>query len=86
MQCPHSQSTIYAAVPIEEAFEALLSGAGIRWGKNRYNGTNDPRRADFDERLHSDSGVKVECKANYKASETGNVAIEIDILEKSKAH
>jgi hypothetical protein len=72
--------------PIEEAFESLLTAAGIRWGKNPATGTNDPQRADYDEWMHSETGLLVECKANHAAQRTGNVAIEIDILDKSKAH
>lgn len=72
--------------PIEEAFESLLDGAGIRWGENPANGTNDPSRAFYDVWMHSSSGIKVEVKANHAAERTGNVCIEEDILDKSKAH
>jgi hypothetical protein len=72
--------------PIEFAFETLLTRAGIPFGRNPFNGTPDPRRAWYDHWLFTEDGLWVEEKANPAAKTTGNVAIEIDILDVSHAH
>jgi hypothetical protein len=72
---------------IEAAFEKLLTDAGIRWKRNPYTNTPDPRRALYDHEVLTSSGswLQVEEKGNHAARETGNCAIEEDILAKSEA-
>lgn len=68
---------------IEEAFETLLSDAGLPWARNPFTGTEDERRKDYDIRVGQ---ALVECKANPATTKTGNICLETDILENSKAH
>lgn len=67
----------------EEITEQILTNAGIAFERNPATGTDDPSRADYDHRLQK---FLIEEKYNLASKETGNIALEIDILERSKAH
>lgn len=68
---------------VEIAHEILFTEADIPFERNPATGTSDPSRAFYDYRL---GNLLLEVKGNPASNETGNVAIEVDILEVSKSH
>jgi hypothetical protein len=66
----------------EYAFEDLLTAAQISFSCNPANGTSNPSRADYDYVIDV---FLIEVKFHPAAEQTGNVAIETDILLHSKS-
>lgn len=68
---------------VEQAHEILFTEYHILFLKNPWTGTADERRAWYDYQLGS---LLLEVKSNPASNSTGNVAVEEDILQVSKAH
>jgi hypothetical protein len=71
------------ARPFEQLIVDLLNSWGISAGLNPHH---DQRLADYDVWLFSpDSGYWLECKADWKSKETGNICVELEALGHSRA-